>query len=59
MGERADFVMLDEDPLLASAQDLRRLQVLGVWISGQQVYDPASRAAAPPPDYDDGEAFGR
>lgn len=59
VGERADFVMLDEDPLLASAQDLRRLQVLGVWISGQQVYDPASRAAAPPPDYDDGEAFGR
>ncbi len=36
-GERADFLMIDRDPLLAGAQDLRQIRVLEVWIGGQQV----------------------
>lgn len=45
VGERADFVVLDGDPLLANAQGLRAMQVLETWIAGEQVY----AADAPPP----------
>ena len=51
-GERADFLVLDADPLIADPQDLRRIRVLETWIGGQKVYDaspePASRAADAP-----------
>jgi len=41
-GERADFLILDRDPLFASAADLRQIHVIETWIGGQQVYvDPA------------------
>ncbi|OJW74537.1 MAG: metal-dependent hydrolase [Sphingomonadales bacterium 63-6] len=43
-GQRADFLMIDQDPLLASPQDLRGTKVLQVWINGTQVYDAATAA---------------
>jgi len=36
--------MIDQDPLLASPQDLRGTKVLQVWINGTQVYDAATAA---------------
>ncbi len=39
LGERADFVVLDGDPLLASAQSLRTMRVLQTWIAGVRVWD--------------------
>ncbi|MFM7349964.1 MAG: amidohydrolase [Erythrobacter sp.] len=36
-GERADFLLLDRDPLLASPEDLRKVKVLEVWIGGNRV----------------------
>ncbi|OYW45536.1 MAG: metal-dependent hydrolase [Sphingomonadales bacterium 32-68-7] len=47
-GERADFVVLDGDPLQANAQELRRIRVLETWIAGVKVYD----AGGPPPAAD-------
>jgi predicted amidohydrolase YtcJ len=51
-GERADFLVLDADPLEADPQDLRRIRVLETWIGGQKVYDaspaPERRAADAP-----------
>lgn len=38
-GERADFLVLDADPLLASPADLREIRVLETWIGGVKVYD--------------------
>ena len=38
-GERADFVMLSADPLLANPAELRNIRVLETWIAGQRVYD--------------------
>ncbi|GAA4051814.1 amidohydrolase [Parerythrobacter jejuensis] len=37
-GERADFVMLDRDPMLAAARDLRQAKVLETWIGGERVF---------------------
>jgi predicted amidohydrolase YtcJ len=37
-GLRADFVLIDRDPLLASPQELRQTRVLQTWIGGEQVY---------------------
>ncbi len=38
-GERADFVMLSGDPLMANAAEMRDIEVLETWIAGQRVYD--------------------
>jgi predicted amidohydrolase YtcJ len=38
-GERADFLVLDADPLMADPADLRRIRVLETWIGGEKVYD--------------------
>ena len=38
-GERADFVILSADPLMANPAQLRNIQVLETWIAGQRVYD--------------------
>ena len=46
VGERADFVVLDGDPLLATAPALRAMRVLETWIAGERVY----AADAPPPE---------
>ncbi|PKP89881.1 MAG: metal-dependent hydrolase [Alphaproteobacteria bacterium HGW-Alphaproteobacteria-14] len=36
-GERADFLLVDRDPLLASPDDIRATQVMEVWIGGVKV----------------------
>ena len=51
-GERADFLVLDADPLEADPEDLRGIRVLETWIGGEKVYDaspePERRAADAP-----------
>ena len=37
-GERADFLIVDRDPLASAPQDLRQTQVLETWIGGQKVF---------------------
>jgi len=39
IGERADFVVLDRDPLMSSAPQMRETQVLQTWIGGRKVFD--------------------
>ncbi|MGB3806405.1 MAG: amidohydrolase [Erythrobacter sp.] len=36
-GERADFLLVDRDPLLASPQDIRATDIGQVWIGGRRV----------------------
>lgn len=38
VGERADFVVLDADPLLSSAVGLRGARVIETWVAGRRVY---------------------
>ena len=38
-GERADFVLIDRDPLIASPGELRTTKVLETWVGGRKVYD--------------------
>jgi predicted amidohydrolase YtcJ len=38
-GERADFLVMDTDPLTADPSDLRNVRVLETWIGGEKVYD--------------------
>ncbi|MBS0482937.1 MAG: amidohydrolase [Proteobacteria bacterium] len=45
-GERADFLLVDRDPLLASPTDLRATKVLQTWVGGQLMWD-AAKAAEP------------
>jgi len=44
VGERADFVVLDADPLEASPTQMRGIRVLETWIGGQRVFGGAARA---------------
>ena len=44
VGERADFVVLDADPLEASPAQMRGIRVLETWIGGQRVFGGAARA---------------
>ena len=50
VGEQADFVVLDADPLEADASELRGIRVLETWIGGRRVYGGSSRSADRPPD---------
>jgi len=36
-GERADFILVNRDPLIASPADLRATRVLQVWVGGVRV----------------------
>tara|TARA_A100001391_G_scaffold66729_3_gene42508 strand:- start:97250 stop:98902 length:1653 start_codon:yes stop_codon:yes gene_type:complete len=38
VGERADFVVLDNDPLLTSPERLRNTRVLQTWVAGRRVF---------------------
>lgn len=38
-GQRADFLILDRDPLLAGATELRQTKVLETWIGGQRAWE--------------------
>jgi predicted amidohydrolase YtcJ len=40
-GLRADFLLVDQDPLLASPGDLAKARVLETWIGGEQVWKAA------------------
>jgi predicted amidohydrolase YtcJ len=40
-GQRADFLVLERDPLLVSGPELRDIRVLQTWIGGVKVYDVA------------------
>ena len=42
VGERADFIMVDRDPLLSSPADLAQTKVNRVFVAGVQVWDAAS-----------------
>jgi predicted amidohydrolase YtcJ len=46
-GQRADFLFLDRDPLLANPAELRATRVLETWVGGRQVYR-AKEAPTPP-----------
>lgn len=48
-GQRADFVMVDRDPLLASPAELRQIRVLQTWVGGKLVYEASQPAATSPP----------
>lgn len=37
-GERADFVFIDRDPMLAAPADLRATRVLETWVGGRKVF---------------------
>ena len=43
IGEWADFVVLDRDPMLASAGELRQAKVLETWVAGRRVYSSAEK----------------
>jgi len=45
-GLRADFVLLDADPLAVSARQLPGIKVLSTWIDGVRVYDAATLVPA-------------
>jgi hypothetical protein len=37
-GERADFILVDRDPLLSSPSEIRDLRVLETWVNGERVF---------------------
>lgn len=39
VGERADFVLVDHDPLVATPAELRSTRVLETWIGGAKIYE--------------------
>ncbi|ODP38611.1 amidohydrolase [Sphingomonas turrisvirgatae] len=45
-GMRADFVVIDRDPLLASPEQLRQTVVFETWVGGERVYRRGQGAAA-------------
>ena len=47
-GQRADFLFVDRDPLLAAPDELRATRVLQTWIGGQLAYKADDQSAAPP-----------
>ena len=44
VGERADFVLLDRDPLLAAPAELRAARVLETWVGGRKLYEAGAAA---------------
>lgn len=49
VGERADFVVVDRDPMLASPEELRATRVLQTWIGGERVFEAPELRASPRP----------
>ncbi|MFO1392481.1 MAG: amidohydrolase [Steroidobacteraceae bacterium] len=47
-GMRADFIVLDRDPLTIPPPGLRTMKVLSTWLDGAKVFDSASTGPAPP-----------
>lgn len=48
-GLRADFILVDKDPINANANDLRETHVLETWIAGRKVYENQSPAPVTAP----------
>lgn len=42
-GERADFLFVDRDPMLASPADIRETEIREVWVGGQRVFTREGR----------------
>ncbi|MBT8388163.1 MAG: amidohydrolase family protein, partial [Altererythrobacter sp.] len=38
-GERADFILVDRDPMLSSPQNIRETKVLEAWVGGERVFE--------------------
>jgi predicted amidohydrolase YtcJ len=45
-GERADFLLVDRDPLMASPDEIRDTIVLQTWVGGNRVFDRAAVEAS-------------
>ncbi|MCP9222499.1 amidohydrolase family protein [Erythrobacter sp. LQ02-29] len=45
-GERADFIVIDRDPMLASPDQLGQTKVLETWVSGEKVYSSTAQPSA-------------
>lgn len=43
-GERADFILVDRDYMLASPEEVRTTKVLQTWVGGRRVYDRSNPA---------------
>jgi hypothetical protein len=43
-GEKADFIMVDRDPMLASASELRAMRVIETWVGGTRIYVAGAEA---------------
>ena len=39
VGQRADFIVVDQDPLLAGVTELRNTKVLETWVGGEKVWE--------------------
>ncbi|ANY19979.1 N-substituted formamide deformylase precursor [Tsuneonella dongtanensis] len=46
-GLRADFLVIDRDPLLVSPEDMRKTQVLQTWVGGERVYMSGTQVDRP------------
>lgn len=49
-GQRADFVLVDTDPMTATPAQIRATKVLETWIGGGKVFDAAGPLPAPSDD---------
>ena len=47
-GQRADFLLVEGDPLLATPAELRAMRVLQTWVGGRQVYQAKDGMATQP-----------
>lgn len=45
-GRRADFLLIDRDPLLATPDDLAKARVLETWVGGKRLYQAKDAAPA-------------
>jgi predicted amidohydrolase YtcJ len=41
-GQRADFILVDRDPVTATPHDLARTRVLETWIAGAKAWEAAT-----------------
>lgn len=46
IGQRADFLLVDRDPMLAAPSELRAIKVLQTWVGGKLVYQAPETPAA-------------
>jgi hypothetical protein len=54
-GKRADFILVDTDPLLASPSDIRKTKVIETWVGGRPAYISAKPASEPVEDGESGQ----